>query len=414
MKGYGPDGPPPLACVALFAIVSTTAGFRAAYDPNGNMVRRVEVSGTQPILFIQEYDPENRLAVVTNTVTGQVTRFVYDGDGNRVLRIGPEGTTVYIGDHFEKQGAVVTKYYYAAGQRMAMRVGGALYFLHSDHLGSATLTTDSSGNRVGEVRYRPYGERRPGYPVGAMVTDRLYTGQQWEQGLGLYDYRARFYDPALGRFLQPDPLVPEPGNPQALNRYAYVYNNPLRYTDPSGHCPWCVVIAKTLLQTAVDVGIDYLIARATGTEFRLVPSLAVNAAVNVTTLGVGSTVAKLRHLGKLALLARHADEATEAAQALTQAARHADGPPRRCGQPNAYPRRGLAWSGSAVLDGKASPISWRRSAMRSDRWVTSRKPSEGGGSQPWDGRGISRRQKSWAAFGCWMIPTGRSSATSNG
>jgi RHS repeat-associated protein len=288
------------------------------------MVLRVEVSGTQRITYTQEYNAENRLAVVTNTVTGQVTRFVYDGDGNRVLRIGPEGTTVYIGDYYEQTGSTVRKYYYAAGQRMAMRVGGALYFLHSDHLGSATLTTDGGGNWVGAIRYRPYGERRPGYPVGATVTDRFYTGQRWEASLGLYDYRARFYDPALGRFLQPDPLVPEPGNPQALNQYAYVYNNPLRYTDPSGHCPWCVVIAKTLLQTAVDVGIDYLIARATGTEFRLVPSLAVNAAVNVTTLGVGSTVAKLRRLGKLALLARHADEATEAAQALTQAARHAD------------------------------------------------------------------------------------------
>ncbi|MBO9371239.1 MAG: RHS repeat-associated core domain-containing protein [Chloroflexi bacterium] len=53
----------------------------------------------------------------------------------------------------------------------------------------------------------------------------------------MYDYRARFYDPTLGRFLQPDPLVPEPGNPQALNRYAYVYNNPLRYVDGGGHLP---------------------------------------------------------------------------------------------------------------------------------------------------------------------------------
>ena len=74
-------------------------------------------------------------------------------------------------------------------------------------------------------------------------TDRRFTGQRWEANLGLYDYRARFYDPTLGRFLQPDPIVPEPGNPQALNRYAYVYNNPLRYTDPTGHCPWCIALA---------------------------------------------------------------------------------------------------------------------------------------------------------------------------
>jgi RHS repeat-associated protein len=70
---------------------------------------------------------------------------------------------------------------------------------------------------------------------GLFPTDRRFTGQRWEASLGLYDYKARFYDPTLGRFLQPDPIVPEPGNPQALNRYAYVYNNPLRYTDPTGH-----------------------------------------------------------------------------------------------------------------------------------------------------------------------------------
>jgi RHS repeat-associated protein len=66
-------------------------------------------------------------------------------------------------------------------------------------------------------------------------TDRLFTGQRFDGTIGLYDYGARFYDPALGRFISADPIVPKPGNPQALNRYSYVYNNPLRYTDPSGH-----------------------------------------------------------------------------------------------------------------------------------------------------------------------------------
>ena len=136
------------------------------------MVLRVEVSGTQRITYTQAWDAENRLVAVT-TPTGTV-QFRYDGDGNRVLRIGPEGTTIYIGDHFEKQGAVVTKYYYAAGQRMAVRVGGALYFLHGDHLGSATLTTDGGGNWVGEARYTPYGEMRRDYPRGHSHRPPLY------------------------------------------------------------------------------------------------------------------------------------------------------------------------------------------------------------------------------------------------
>jgi RHS repeat-associated protein len=87
---------------------------------------------------------------------------------------------------------------------------------------------------VGEARYTPYGEMRRDYPRGVIPTDRLYTGQRQET-FGLYDYRARYYDPALGRFVSADTVVPEAGNPQALNQYAYVTNNPLRYTDPSGH-----------------------------------------------------------------------------------------------------------------------------------------------------------------------------------
>ncbi|BCX05926.1 MAG: hypothetical protein KatS3mg053_3864 [Candidatus Roseilinea sp.] len=81
--------------------------------------------------------------------------------------------------------------------------------------------------------YHPYGSVRAS--SGALPTKRTFTGQIADE-TGLYFYNARYYAPALGRFISADPLVPEPGNPQALNRYAYVRNNPLRYTDPSGHC----------------------------------------------------------------------------------------------------------------------------------------------------------------------------------
>jgi len=108
-----------------------------------------------------------------------------------------------------------------------------VYYLHGDHLGSTVLTTDGEGRRVGEVRYAPYGATR--WAWGSPSTAYRYTGQRWEGGVGLYDYRARWYEPTLGRFVQPDTLVPEPGNPQDLNRYTYVRNNPLKYTDPTGH-----------------------------------------------------------------------------------------------------------------------------------------------------------------------------------
>jgi RHS repeat-associated protein len=116
-----------------------------------------------------------------------------------------------------------------------VRGNGTLSFLHGDHLGSATLTTDIHGNRIGELRYTPYGVTR--YEWGNTPTDRRYTGQRWEGGLGLYDYRTRSYHPVLGRFISADTVVPGPGNPQGLNRYAYVHNNSLKYTDPDGRIP---------------------------------------------------------------------------------------------------------------------------------------------------------------------------------
>jgi RHS repeat-associated protein len=64
------------------------------------------------------------------------------------------------------------------------------------------------------------------------LTDRLFTGQTLDGVGGLYFYGARYCDPAIGRFCQPDPTVPDYANPQALNRYSYVVNNPLTYVDP--------------------------------------------------------------------------------------------------------------------------------------------------------------------------------------
>ena len=80
----------------------------------------------------------------------------------------------------------------------------------------------------------PWGTVRPG-PGNALPTDYTFTGQL-DSGAGLMYYRARHYDPSLGRFVQPDTIVPEPGDPQALNRYSYVGNRPTILIDPSGHC----------------------------------------------------------------------------------------------------------------------------------------------------------------------------------
>jgi uncharacterized protein len=112
-------------------------------------------------------------------------------------------------------------YYPAAG---ALRVDGTLYYVLKDHLDSASVVTDSSGNTVGEQRYYPFGEMR--LSTGAMLTDKLFTGQREMAGLGIYHFGARFreappkqsgagYSPKSGRFLSADP--------QSLNRSLFAW-----------------------------------------------------------------------------------------------------------------------------------------------------------------------------------------------
>jgi len=134
-------------------------------------------------------------------------------------------------------------YYYAGAQRIAMRTqdqtypAGQVYYLFGDHLGSTSLTVSTTGSIVSQLRYKPWGEIR--YTSGTAQTDFTFTGQRSNVAdFGLMYYVARWYDPALGRFTSADTIVPGAGNPGAWDRYAYVLNNPIGYTDPGGHDPW--------------------------------------------------------------------------------------------------------------------------------------------------------------------------------
>ena len=159
-------------------------------------------------------------------------------------------------------------------------MNGNMRYVHQDHLGSTAVVTDSAGNVVFERTYDPWGNVRTS--TGTADTDRLFTGQRFDAATGLYYYNARYYDPTLGRFISPDTIVPGVGNPQAWNRYAYVVNNPLRYTDPSGHLAQCVVGA------AVD-GTYNLITRSEYTS----AEIAVSAGLGCATAVVAQVATKV-------------------------------------------------------------------------------------------------------------------------
>ena len=203
------------------------------YDANGSMTAR----GTQTI----KYDPEQRPIRIQDGTNYYLS--TYDGDGVRRKRQDSNGTVHYLGGYERKLAAgssspeAVTKYYSASlgamSRPLAFRRGGTLHWVGSDHLGGTVRVMDSSFTALDGMRYKPYGEDRD--TGSSLNTDRKFTGQTEDEAAGLYWYASRAYDPAIGRFVSPDSIVPAPGNPQSLNRYSYVYNNPLKYVDPSGH-----------------------------------------------------------------------------------------------------------------------------------------------------------------------------------
>ncbi|MFA4837249.1 MAG: RHS repeat-associated core domain-containing protein [Dehalococcoidia bacterium] len=125
----------------------------------------------------------------------------------------------------------MTTHYFLGGKQIAYRKGTELRYPLDDHIFSSVGSVDASGNKIATVAYFPFGGQRS--VTGTLDTDKLFTGQRLDQ-TGLYFYNARYYDATIGRFISPDTIVPNPANPQSLNRYSYCLNNPLRYTGPSG------------------------------------------------------------------------------------------------------------------------------------------------------------------------------------
>jgi RHS repeat-associated protein len=155
----------------------------------------------------------------------------------------------------------------------------------------------ADGQQTITQRYCPWGTIRSGSD-NALPTDYTFTGQKLDESTGLMYYGARYYDASLGRFVQADTIVPNPGNPQSLNRYSYVYNNPLAYVDDDGHFALLVTaiggaIAGAVVSSALQVAHNLQQGQSLGeavlnVDPGKVAGAAVGGAVMGATLGLAA------------------------------------------------------------------------------------------------------------------------------
>ena len=209
------------------------------YDSRGNITRRDSDTGGDQRF---SYDSSDQPRTATGPVSGS---YAYDGHMRRIKTVS-NGKTIY--NVYDASGQLVfvdeitdqkaTAYISGLGidlGRWRMGPDGAWTFLytHTDHLGSTQAATDQSGAIAFHEHTGAWGQAL--FPAAENDNQGAFTGHIRDEATGLTYMQARYYDPAIGRFLSIDPVTfLDNGNPGYVNRYAYAFNNPINNFDPDG------------------------------------------------------------------------------------------------------------------------------------------------------------------------------------
>jgi len=186
-------------------------------------------------------------------------------------------------------------YVYANGQRIAKESNKGIFYFHNDHLGSPAVVTDAVGKVIEMIDYMPFGAE-----LLNSNSKIKYNSKELDSDTVLLYYGTRYYDSSIGRFITADAIENvDLLDPQSLNRYVYVQNNPLKYRDDKGEWIWNAVIGAGF-GAALEIGSQTLLEGKSLSEIewgRVAVSAGAGGVAAMTGAGIGSLATKTAQIG---------------------------------------------------------------------------------------------------------------------